>query len=177
MKITTNLPQFTEKPTLLVATGAHHATMYYALDGEIEKIHDFRHDTPVYSDNEGMFKNGPGAGGFGGVLESKKHKATADLSRELSKLLFDEMSTRSIEQIYLFVDARMKGMLEKDMHNHVRRITLMTFDGNYVSEGPLGLVGHIARRREEWNRVKVRGEAKKLLDKMRGMSLPRLTHS
>ncbi len=173
MKITTNLPQFRDKPTLIVTSGSHHALVYFALDGEIEQLHELRHDTPTYSDNEGMFKNGPGAGGFGGVLESKKHKATRDLSKELSKIMFEEVSQRRIQQVYLFVDPRMKGMLDSDMHSTVRPITLMTFDGNYTFESPVGLVSHIARRREERNRMRIRGEAHRLLEKMRYASVPR----
>ena len=173
MKITTNLPQFRDKPTLLVASGSHHACVYYALNGEIEKLHDLRHDEPTYSDNEGMFKNGPGPGGFGGVLESKRHKATRDLAKEIFNIMASEVRDRGIEQVYLFVDPRMKGELASRLSHEIRRITLMTFDGNYVFESPNGLVSHIARRREWWNRTKVRGEAKLIMDKTKFASLPR----
>ena len=56
MKITKELPQFKNQPSLLVVSGWQSGKLLYAYNGEVKLIKEIEVSDHDYSDNEGFFK-------------------------------------------------------------------------------------------------------------------------
>lgn len=141
MKIPQQLPQFNDKHVLLVVMGSHHGIIYKASEGKLEKVDELRIDTPVYSDNEGMFKRGGGKDiSYGSVLEPKKEKAQKDFSVSLAEKVFEYRKHNNLDHIYLYAPKEMKSLIEIDWHNEIKELIEERLDGNYVSKTPVELL-------------------------------------
>ena len=78
MQITNQLYQFSDRKSLLLATGKQQARIYYCFDGTVEEIDFFKEPKPRYSDREGQFmRSGRGmVMGTGSVYEAQDDVAT-----------------------------------------------------------------------------------------------------
>lgn len=166
MKIKEDILELNLPTSLLVVMGTHHGIVYKIQDDEILKIDEHRVDTPVYSDNEGMFtRGGADALSFGSVLEPKKKKAQNDFSKEFVNKIKDELSKNKITEIYLFAPPEAKHLIEEDWSHKMKECIKEKFDGNFVQESPTKLlemiyVSHISKHQKQ-----PIGEAKEILEK------------
>ena len=165
MQISENLPQFENENAFLVVASAHHALVYLASGGEVKQIYENKVETPEYSDNEGMFKTSAAPGAYGSVLESKKDEAIKEVSKELSETLLKETENNKVDKIFLFVGPQLKGVLENDLNENIKKFIKMTFDGNYTNEEPTKLIEMISEKTKDSNHSEATGEAAEILDK------------
>lgn len=157
MKISQELPQFTDTDSLLVTAGSHHAIIYQAKSGEVTRLDELLVEAPKYSDNEGMFKNGS-------VLDPVDDIAKRDFSKQLAQLVTKHMQDGAHAHIYLFIPSEMKHFIEKDWSNDLKSKIIHEFNGNYVSRGINELIEMIKKERGTIDTNPATGEAKKILD-------------
>jgi len=166
MKINEEIKSLNLKPSLLVVMGTHHGIIYNLDSDSVTKVDEHRVDTPVYSDNEGMFqRGGPDSSSTGSVLEPKKEQAQEDFSKEFAGKLEDISQKESIKSIYLFAPLESKGLIDSDWSDKTKEIIEESFDGNFTPENPTELIDMIVERHNEKNKKEPFGEAKDILEK------------
>lgn len=167
MKISNKLPQFEDKPTLLVVAGWQSGKIFYAFNGEVELDKELDVPDHKYSDKEGHFKRstaGVGDMGSGSVLEKKKEH----IRKEFLRLFIDYIKSRvrknKIKSIYLFSPAEGLGSLEKKLPNDLKDLIESFYTGNYIKHGPQDLINIIEEKKSKPVQV-MSEEAKKILEK------------
>lgn len=167
MKIKNDMTQQNNENSLIVVMGSHHGIIYENNKNEINKIKEIRIDTPVYSDNEGMFKKGgKGSFRFGSVLEPKKEKAQKEFSKTIATKIKEICAINKNEKIYLFAPKEMKSLIKSDWNNNDLKKIALRFDGNFVSESPIKLIEMIrAKQSQKKKKKEPLGEAKDILNK------------
>jgi len=166
MKINNEIAQLNLGTSLLVVMGSHHGIIYKIKDEELTKVDEHRVDTPVYSDNEGMFRRGGGDGkNYGSVLEPKKEKAQEDFSKEFAQKIQDQCISNSIESIYLFAPLEIKSSIDYDWSNDLKELIEERFDGNFTQEQPSKLMDMMYKQIYSKKAKVPTGEAKEILEK------------
>ncbi len=141
MKIRDEISRLGIGNALLVVMGSHRGILHELKGDEINQADDIRVDTPVYSDNEGMFRGGaPGGAGYGSVLELKKGEAQKDFSKLIAGKVKEALAQGGIASVYLYAPLEMKSLIDADWDNEMKRAVKARFDGNYVSESPVKLL-------------------------------------
>lgn len=166
MKINKEITQLNLDKSLLVVMGSHHGIIYKMEGGELNQIDEHRVDTPVYSDNEGMFQRGGGDNpSYGSVLEPKKEKAQEDFSKEFIQKIEDACVSDSVESIYLFAPSECNSLIESDWSNILKTYIKERFEGNYTPKEPSELIDMVGERVSQKNKKEPTGEAKEILEK------------
>lgn len=172
MKISRNLPQFENEPTLLVVSGKQHGVLYVAENGTIVKQTELYIPTPHYGDREGFFVQG-GRGGIqaaSAVYESQDGYVMQEYLRELTSYLHTRLQVRSFRCLYLFAPRHHLYAIERKLPPEFKRILTQVFDGNYTEAHPFQLLERIARREATRN-----GERPQSRDEVRVEAVAELT--
>lgn len=166
MKVKNDLSDAIINNSILVAMGSHHGIVYRFADGELIRLDEIRVDTPVYSDNEGMFRGGGGAGDsrFGSVLEPKKEKAQHEFSRKMADRVREAVGESHAAGIYLFAPREMKSFIEHDWTKQMKDAVVARFDGNHVAEPAVRLLETIASHAQRPHRQPT-GDARRMLER------------
>lgn len=149
MQISQKLPQFQEK-SLIVVSGTRLADIYFAFQGEINKIDTVEISSPKYSDKEGFFMR-LGKGKFfgaGSVLEENKEEIDKKFIKELKNKIEDYFNRNGIEIIYLFASNNVKKELPEKLPNNIKEKTSFIAQGNYTKSHPFNLIKKIKNKKE-----------------------------
>jgi hypothetical protein len=167
MKLNNEIAELKLDTSLLVVMGSHHGIIYKIEDDEMTQMDEHRVDTPVYSDNEGMFR-GPGSTNVtsGSVLESKKYLAQEDFSKEFAQKIKHICDSSHIKSIYLFAPSEDNSLIESDWSDQMKDSIVERFDGNYTPKQPSELLEMLYKELSEKKTHQATGEAKKILEKM-----------
>lgn len=142
MQIPQTLTQFSDTPTLLIVSGSQHAKFYYALNGAIEEITEFKVATPIYQDREGFFlRSGKGAiYGSGAVYESKQ-KSTDDMFIERLNELLDAIRKEiEIKEVILSAPDYEVNLIQNKLRSDLKDKVTSVLRGNYTKLHPTELL-------------------------------------
>jgi len=147
MKISSRLPQFKNKNTLLVVLGKQNGIIYRAANGVIDQIAEIIEEPRHYSDNEGMYTVGSGKGTpiRGGMTHIEKVRDEMELSfiRKVSEELKKHCQSNTVTDIYLFVPSYTQGELMQKLPSNVQDLVRHEFLGNFVKERPPKILARI----------------------------------
>ena len=165
MRLSKNLPQFKNKPTLIVVSAWQSGRVFYALDGEIAEIDKLVVPDHKYSDKEGFFatrvRNGISTSGS--VLEKKKYHIRNEFLSQFIKRVGKLSDEFNIKDIYLFTPSRGVNDLNKKFSASMRKMVRGCYLGNYIKHGPSRLVEIIKKKRPKPVEI-ISEEARKILD-------------
>lgn len=138
MRISSHLPQFEDKRTLLVVAGKRAARLYFAHKGFINEVYEMRTPTPVYSDREGFFmRRGRGEQyGSGSVYESKDSSTQDKFETQLREVASRIMRAIQIDSVILFAPAEAIYSIRKELPHEIKRKIESSVRGNYVHDHP-----------------------------------------
>jgi len=147
MKVNKEITQLSLDTALLVVMGSHYGIIYKLENDELTQVDDHRVDTPIYSDNEGMFKGGGSDNPkYGSVLELKKQKAQEDFSKEFTQKIQEICALDSIKSIYLFAPLESKSLIDSDWSNVLKEFIVERFDGNYTQKHPTEILDMLYKK-------------------------------
>jgi len=118
MKISQDLPQFEERKSLLIVAGKQEAKIFFALNGEINKIRDINLSNPHYSDKEGFFEVRTRMQKLiraGSVLKPLKWKIINEFNRMLVKELNDLIQRGDYDYVYIISPVYLHKIVEKEI--------------------------------------------------------------
>lgn len=166
MKISQKLPQFSQK-TLLIVAGRQSGDLYFAHNGEIDKIDSVRVETPTYSDKEGFFMR-VGRGmtlGRWSVLEEPKEETLNKFLKELKEKIQNFMKEKEVEEIYLFSSDFVRKGLPRVLSSEINQKIVGVFNGNFLKQHPFELIKKIKIQKENSIPKVVSESVKKILNK------------
>ena len=172
-RITQRLPQFENNPALFVVLGTFHGILYYAHDGEIEKITELEGDSFDHKDR-GDLVTRSGGGQTYGVSSTQRTDKDREYSIEtfLAKTqdaLGAALKDKNIVHIFIFAPSHMKGRIEKDVFTQKSQALVREyFGGTYTSTTPTELVRKVSTvydAHKESKKMPPTGDAQKILKK------------
>ena len=174
MKIPQNLPQFENDRAIFVITGRQAAAFYLGHKGGLKELVEFKIEGPSYADKEGssMHRDGGITFGFGWTLERNKQSETKEFLKQLGETSKKILAKYGATKIYLFSPQYVLGSTKEIMKDIAgNKIEVRTFSGNYTRMHPLKLVeelqGRNDRRTEKNKAVRIKEEARKILNRKR----------
>ncbi len=167
MKISQELPQFTEISALLLVLGRQTAVFYAAQNGEISEIEEFRIENPHYSDKEGFFAARGGGKVFrsGAVREFQKWVVLRKFTKELNRKFSTADAAYHPDHIYFFAPAYLRPTIERAISRALQGRVVGSFDGNFQNSHPFELLKMIQARDARGRVVPTSREAQKILKK------------
>lgn len=151
MRISRDLPQFTDEDVFLVVTGKQEAEVYAAGDGIIEKIASCKVEKPTFSDHEGSFRMRAHGGltRSGSYEEVRKEKVLEDFIKEFRKMLKQVLVNRMPDRMYLFTPAYMVNRVRDALPVRMRNILKRTIRGNFYERHPFEILAKLRPKRTE----------------------------
>ena len=172
MKISQNLPQFENNPTLIITSGWQAGKVFYAVNGEIVLNKEIKVPDHKYSDREGHFKTRTGtereALHSGATYEEKKKHIRDEFLNKLSEHVKDLVHKHKIKSIYIFSSQEGIKSLKKELPSEVVKLIKKIYKGNYIHHAPDKLIKLIKNRRPQPVKV-MKEEAKKILDRTKNI--------
>ncbi len=172
MKLSKNLPQFEDEPTLIITAGWQDSKVYYAYQGEIVLNKKIKIPRRKYSDREGYFETRSNIPGVppkaGAVYERKKQHVRSEFLNKLNEHVKSLVDDYKIKEIYVFSSPEGIKTLKKEFPPRVSSLIKKIYKGNYIHHKPDELVGLIEKRKTPPVRA-IKEEAKKILDRAKRM--------
>ncbi len=141
MKISTQLPQCTDEPTLLCTLGRRLSVFYVAYSGAIEKVASVEQERRKYSDREGMFVSGKSK--RGAVYEMPREETRRRFAKMVAEKARDMVKVHGVSRVYLFEPSYMKGEIEHALAANVKKLIVRRFSGNFTKAHPFDLLKKI----------------------------------
>lgn len=166
MKITRDLPQFEGKKVLITVTGLHEADFYFAGDGQIRKIGEFKLLFPHYSDMEGFFESAGGGRIFksGSILEVEKMEIRHRFLKEMDRILDEMVKRNKFDEIYIFSPIYLKNELKSLLPREDRKRVKQNFQGNFTHFHPFQLLLMIKQSQKLGFKVPIKKDTGKILN-------------
>ena len=150
MKITSNLPQFSGRPYLIIVAGRQEAKFYLAGNSVIRTLESFRVRTPLYSDREGFFEASGRMGVIrsGSAYEPPKEAVIQEFIRGLKEHLAAIEAAEEIASAAVFAPNYMKGYIRSALSASLEQRLELVVEGNFYRSPPLALWRKIWENRE-----------------------------
>lgn len=152
MRLSQNLPQFKDTPTLIVVCAWQSGKVFYALNGEISVLRKIVVPYHKYSDKEGRFATRAPGGEIikeGSVLEKSKSHIRKEFLREFISYLDNLVKDYGIKEVYLFSPERGMPSLGKYLPPRLKRLVRGLHFGNYMQTEMVQLVKIIKDKKWE----------------------------
>ncbi len=166
MKLSQELPQFENKPVLLLVCGWQSGKIFYALNGEIVLVQEIDVPDHHYSDREGHFKmRTRGIVQSGSVYEQKKEHIRKEFLGEYVSSIDNAVKKYNAKELYLFSPPEGMHDLQDVLPPRFRRRVRGRYSGNYIHHKPDKIVALIKDKKLKPVQL-MSEEAKKILDKI-----------
>lgn len=170
MKISENLPQFSDEIALLIVTGSEQGQFFLVKNGEAEALTEVHlKDEKLNANRHGSYEGfAGGRNGSAVVGRSVEWSQSDDVKRFLKKLeasLVEIFAENEISQIYLFSPSYISKEILARVPQDKASLLRGTFDGNYSDQHLFKLLGMIKEERSEKNVTPRSAEAQKIYDK------------
>ncbi len=168
MKIPSENYQFSNEPSILVVTGIREALIYYAREGEVDRLSEIMAEKPEDPGKPGVFiTGGKNMIHHGASLEDKQRKirdkAIKNFLSELKKDLKEIPDIDKIKSLYLFTPEPFEGSVLEEIPAKLKKKIENTFYGNYTNKHPIDLVKKITTVKNKKKEDLTEEEAREIL--------------
>lgn len=167
MKISKDLPNFEKESAIFLVAGKHSVVLYFAYNGRIEAIEDFKVLHPTYSDHEGFAQvSGHGQVYRHNYLNELQEDATIEeFLRQIRDQLKRHIGFLKPKTYYVFTPKFLQNSIIETFPKKEQTKVSHKFLGNYVKSHPFELLRMIKETDEKilGQKVPLKEEARKIL--------------
>ena len=168
MKLSQNLPQFKDDPTLIITAGWQSGKIFYAVNGKIVLDKEIKIPNRRYSDQAGFLKTRTPSGDVsprgGAVHEEDKQRIRGEFLDKFSEHIKKLICGYKIKSIYIFSSQQGRKSLKDNLSPEVAKLIKEIYEGNYTHYKPDKLAELIKNKQSRPVQI-MKEEAKKILDR------------
>lgn len=142
MHLPSDLPQFHGAPALFIVCGGQEARIYYAADGAMAELDEFRIPKPSFTDHEGhVERHSRGASVIsGGGQEVDSAHRRKEFVHALAQHVHTATAGRPVQLAYLFVPEHLHREVHDALPHDLLPSIAKEIHGNYCDAHPQELV-------------------------------------
>jgi hypothetical protein len=143
MKISSKLPQFTKKRSLIIVAGIYNAIFYLANVGEINRIAEFEFDKVKYENEKDTYlKTGGTVSVRGGVSYENDYQKIAgqEFAKNFKKTIDKFFKDEKIDSIYIFAPDKNINRIPELLPENLKTKIKFKKEGNYLKKHPFEII-------------------------------------
>ena len=145
MQIPAALPQFKERPALLIVTSTTQADFYLATAGLIESIASWHVEPPRYSDHENFSHGGGQIFESGAMIEKKKELVHAEFEKQFISTLKKLAAEQVFKEVLLCAPQHLLAGITELAKGQIKQ-PVQGIAGNLVKQSLTQILEHLQKR-------------------------------